>query len=222
MRQQKIVLMFLLLSITLFACNLPGGAEKTETPNFELTLTAIVGAQTVASPQGQEAPTFTPVAESATPMPPANPSAPQVSVNQNTNCRTGPNVVYDFVELFSIGQTAEVVGKNSGVPNYWVIKRPSGQGVCWLWGQYATVVGDTSNLQEYSIPPTPLPTLTSTPAPFTATAAFSASPTSTPFLVPPVYISPTPTFFLFPIFTLPPTATPTLIFIPIFTLPPGL
>jgi hypothetical protein len=55
-----------------------------------------------------------------------------------------------------VGQTAEVVGKNSST-NYWIIKIPgNASGTCWLWGQYATVSGDTSALAEATVPPTPI------------------------------------------------------------------
>jgi hypothetical protein len=66
---------------------------------------------------------------------------------------------------FDVGMTGEVVAKYT-LANYWVINYPGGgSATCWLWGQYATVVGDTSQLQEAVPPPMP-PTLT--PAPTTA------------------------------------------------------
>ena len=75
-----------------------------------------------------------------------------VTVSQNTNCRTGPT--QDFKDIFSlgIGQTAEVVGKNT-LNNYWIIKIPDGSGkTCWLWGKFATVSGDTAALAEAATP----------------------------------------------------------------------
>jgi uncharacterized protein YgiM (DUF1202 family) len=75
-----------------------------------------------------------------------------VTVSQNTNCRTGPS--QDFKDIFAlgIGQTAEVVGKNT-LNNYWIIKIPDGSGkTCWLWGRYATVSGDTAALAEAATP----------------------------------------------------------------------
>lgn len=75
-----------------------------------------------------------------------------VTVSQNTNCRTGPS--QDFKDIFAlgIGQTAEVVGKNT-LNNYWIIKVPDGSGkTCWLWGRYATVTGDTAALAEAATP----------------------------------------------------------------------
>jgi hypothetical protein len=56
--------------------------------------------------------------------------------------------------VLQVGEQAEVVGKNT-VANYWVIKNPDASGTCWLWGMYATVEGDTTNLPEITPPPTP-------------------------------------------------------------------
>jgi len=83
-----------------------------------------------------------------------------VTVSQNTNCRRGPGTQYDVNGSLLVGQTAEVVGKNLS-SNYWIIKTPgSSSGTCWLWGQYATIIGDTSSLAEITAPPTPTPTAT--------------------------------------------------------------
>jgi hypothetical protein len=64
-----------------------------------------------------------------------------------------------------IGQTAEVVGKNTP-SNYWIIKTPGSSGICWLWGQYATITGNLTLLNEYPVPPTPTPSLPLAPKEF--------------------------------------------------------
>jgi len=82
-----------------------------------------------------------------------------------------------------------VVGKYS-VGNYWIINNPDSSGTCWLWGQYATVTGNTAGLPEYTPPPTPTPTNTPTPtatptlAPPAAPATFTANKICTPLVVP--------------------------------------
>jgi len=63
---------------------------------------------------------------------------------------------------FQPGMSAEVIGKYTPA-NYWVVDYPSGGGNNgWLWGQYATVFGDTTGLPEMTPPPMPL---TPTPVP---------------------------------------------------------
>jgi hypothetical protein len=160
MFRKKITLLSLILITVLSACNLPSGqTTETPTPDLALTLTALAGASPdTPAPQDTATPEFT-----ATPELTVTPSVPTVSVSVNTNCRTGPGVIYQQIDALVVGQVAEVVGKNSGVPNYWVIKRINGSGTCWLWGEYATVTGNTANLPEYPVPPTPTPTYTPTP-----------------------------------------------------------
>lgn len=127
-------------------------------------------AEPVAPPPAEQAPppasTDTPVPTiaftptiSLTPMP----EKPMVTVNRSTNCRTGPDTVYDIVGVLMVGVQAEVVGTFPDW-NYWIIKNPDKAGECWLWGEYATVVGETATLPRYTPPPTPTPTFTPTPA----------------------------------------------------------
>lgn len=160
------------LVIALSACNLPSGSSDSggngEQPVDDLALTVtaqyLLLNQPSTEPQITATPQFT-----ATPGATSTPSVPTVTVSVNTNCRTGPSVQYDNIDSLLIGQTAELVGKNSQT-GYWIIKRLNGSGTCWLFPQYATVSGNTANLPEYPVPPTPTPTKTATP---TATATLA-------------------------------------------------
>lgn len=147
---------FIFLSaITAFiflACNMPGALTEvptqpaTESPveikPEDIALTII--AQT-AQASTQEAPSATPTAT-------ASSQTVTLTVNTATNCRTGPDTVYPISMVVQPGSTMTVVGKYS--PSYWIITMPGG-GTCWLWGQYATTVGDTSTLPEMAAPPPP-------------------------------------------------------------------
>ncbi len=85
------------------------------------------------------------------------PEVPMVSVSVQTNCRSGPGTAYDVLGYFNVGQTAQVVGR-SVYNDYWIIKLPSSPAItCWLWGQYAAVVGNTAGLPAINPPPTPTP-----------------------------------------------------------------
>jgi hypothetical protein len=87
-----------------------------------------------------------------------------VSVSVNTYCRSGPGPVYDILGIVNVGQNAVVVGRNAS-SDTWVIKLPSNPAItCWLWGQNATVVGNTAGLPVITPPPTPTPAVTLTPA----------------------------------------------------------
>jgi hypothetical protein len=90
------------------------------------------------------------------------PSVPVVSVSVDTNCRRGPGPPFDIIGALLVGGQAEVVGvaENGG---YWIIKNPNRAGECWLWGNYATVEGQTAGLPRFTPPPTPTPSFTPTP-----------------------------------------------------------
>ena len=87
---------------------------------------------------------------------------PTLSVSAQTNCRSGPGTDYDLLGIMYVGQTADVVGR-SVYGDTWIIKLPSNPAItCWLWGQYATVAGNTAGLPVVNPPstPTPLPGFT--------------------------------------------------------------
>jgi hypothetical protein len=122
-----------------------------ETPTA--TATAII----VASPT----PTVTAVPPTATqalsPTPILTPGVVQVYVTVPTNCRTGPSIEYTRVGGLQLDQVANVVGRNA-TGDYWIIRNPNrATETCWLWGRYATVVGDTGPLPVLTPPPLPTP-----------------------------------------------------------------
>ena len=198
---KKISLLSAFLVFALSACNLPAVGvapqDGEEDPSLLLTITAqaliLEQAGWTATPTGAQNQVIVVVtatadgAASATPdaaLPPAPANAappsgaPTVTVSTATNCRTGPGQAYPSIFGLPVGQTAEVVGKNTST-NYWIIKIPNGSGTCWLWGQYATVTGDASTLPTVAIPPTPTPTVTATPT-ITATVALPPAAPSNP------------------------------------------
>ena len=176
---RKIILPILLV-IALTACNLvittpaigpASGPTMDPQLQIELAVSQTFDAQTQIAQSVQQtiaamvtdtpAFTFTP---SLTPTPTftLTPVFPTVSVSLQTNCRAGPGTAYDILGIMNVGQTAEVVGRSASSDN-WIIKLPSNPAViCWLWGQYATVSGNTSGLVVYTPPPTPTPLVTFT------------------------------------------------------------
>lgn len=122
-------------------------------------VTLIAGSQTPTTTFTPLPPTDTPTATlSPTPFFTSTPLKPQISVSVATNCRVGPGMAYDRVGALLVGEFAEVVGRNP-TGNYWYIRNPdSSTGFCWLWGEYATVSGNTVALPIYTPPPTPTPT----------------------------------------------------------------
>jgi len=150
----------ILLMIVLSSCNLPTGNAETATPTGsepDASSFSSTPDPFTATPEFTPTPEFTATPEfTPTPEFTATPTIPIVSVSVNTNCRTGPGAQYDLNGGLNVGETAEVIGKNTA-SGYWIIKTAGGVGYCWLWGQYATVSGNTVNLPEYPVPATPTP-----------------------------------------------------------------
>jgi hypothetical protein len=157
---RKSLAAFGVLALAMLACNIgvnaPSQPAQQPAQQVNLNDALTLAVQTIQAATQQAASGI----PTNTVPPPA--TAPMVTVSSDTNCRTGPNVNYSFVILFQAGMQAKVVGKYTPA-NYWIIEIPNGGGsTCWLWGQYATVIGDTAGLSE-GVPP-PLPP-TPTPAP---------------------------------------------------------
>ncbi|MBI5943001.1 MAG: hypothetical protein HY864_01420 [Chloroflexi bacterium] len=172
MTRSNKLLFSVLAMIVILACNVAGGQAPTSAPDFVATITA--QALLIPPPQPSDQPSPIVIVISTTPEPPTQviftdtpiptftitltptPGITTLTVSADTNCRSGPGKEYDYLGALLIGKTAEVVGKNTAT-GYWIIKNPERAGNCWLWGNYATVSGDTSMLQEFPIPATPTP-----------------------------------------------------------------
>ena len=137
--------LILLLLISACAQPTPTGVKTapTETPPVENTTV----------PDSPLPPTAT-----ATPLPAVTSTiAPYVLISGNTNCRTGPGSVYDLLHTYLAGEQADLLGKNAAESFYFTTDQNGINPDCWLWGQYATPVGDTSLLPVFTPPPTPTP-----------------------------------------------------------------
>jgi hypothetical protein len=176
--------------ISLSACNMPGGPSVIDGPNqvptagIQTQVAGIMASTSAAATALSNAvagtlaamatntpiftytPSLSPTPSlTSTPTFTLTPSVPMVSVSVQTNCRTGPGSIYDILGVLGVGKTAEVVGR-SVYNDTWIIKLPSNPAItCWLWGQYATVTGNTTGLPSFNPPPTPTPKVTNTPAP---------------------------------------------------------
>jgi hypothetical protein len=171
MLKQK-TFVFIILGIMIViaqACNLPGAAPATQTPQ---TLDPLAAAQlTIAAAASQNqtpgdagvtpsatlilAPTLTATpAFTATSAFTSTPSFSYVTLSVATNCRSGPGKAFDLIDTFLPGQTIEVLGKNP-TGDYWYVRSPNNQSVfCWLWGYYSTG-GNLGNVALFTPPPTP-------------------------------------------------------------------
>jgi len=170
-RLAPIFSLFAILAIASLACVSSTPAAPTTDPNFYQTAIAqtvvaaltqtgqppipVTGQDFTATP---ELPTFTPtVTASPTISYTATPSIPLISVSVPTNCRVGPGKAYGRVGALLLDEAAEVFGVDP-TGRYWYIRNPDpGPEYCWLWGEYATIVGNFSVLPIFTPPPTPTP-----------------------------------------------------------------
>lgn len=138
-------------------------AAVTQTSEPEIPITGDESPAPTSSPELPSA-TQTPLA-TMTPIPlftstpgfTFTPVAAQISVSVPTNCRVGPGVAYDRVGALLVDEVAEVIGLHA-TRDYWIIRNPDRAGeTCWLWGEYATLTGNTNILPVFTPPPTPTP-----------------------------------------------------------------
>lgn len=102
-------------------------------------------------------PTSTPTFTLEPTTPPTFTPMPHILISGNTNCRTGPGSVYDWLHTYLAGDQALLLGKNADA-SFWFISDQNGINPdCWLWGKYATPAGDTAFVPVFTPPPTPTP-----------------------------------------------------------------
>ena len=88
-------------------------------------------------------------------------SVPLLTLREATNCRTGPGQPYEIVLTYQVNQILEIAGRYEP-GNFWLVKSAeSPTGTCWLWGEFADVVGSYWMVPSVTPPPTatlsPLP-----------------------------------------------------------------
>lgn len=88
-------------------------------------------------------------------------STPQpTTVTADALCYAGPGDSYEVVSAIQKGTKVKLLGKGA-VLGWWVLENPIYTDPCWIMEQYVSIdpAFDTSNLIEYTVPPTPTPML---------------------------------------------------------------
>ena len=83
-------------------------------------------------------------------------SLPLLTFQGDVNCRRGPGFAYQIVHTYQENDTAEIVGKHPD-SDFWVVKQPSGEGTCWVTGEFATATGSLWTIPTMTPPPTNTP-----------------------------------------------------------------
>ncbi len=151
----RIIFLPTLVLIVSLACNIPVRMSSVEEQDQGTADTHGEIAATEPAEAESVAPISTPTSPpTITPTP-----TPWVNISGNTNCRFGPGSVYDLIKTYLAGDQALLLGKNAG-EDFWYIQDTEQDNLyCWLWGHYATPVGDVASLPVFTPPPTPTPAL---------------------------------------------------------------
>lgn len=165
-RRSRISLLGLLLALTLSSCNFPtptpaGLSDEDAAGTMVAQTIAAVEAQTPADAQTPtETPTKPPPTLTSTSTPTNTPTPtyamPLLTLEGDVNCRRGPGLDYRILYTFSKDETAEIVGKHPS-EDFWVVKQPNSENVCWVVGEYASASGSLWTLPTMTPPPTETP-----------------------------------------------------------------
>jgi uncharacterized protein YraI len=156
---RKLVLICLCLLLT--ACNLPLGEDSGDDMEKHMAATIVAMTLNAANtiPTNTRAPLPTPtLGVTKTPTPTITPtySVPLLTVNEPTNCRTGPGQSYDIIFTLLAGATVEIVGRYP-TNNYWTVKVQGLDEPCWVWGEYSTASGSHWTVPTVNPPATASP-----------------------------------------------------------------
>lgn len=78
-------------------------------------------------------------------------SEPLISVDDVTNCRTGPGTNFERVTQISPGEQIKIIGVFE--TNYWIVSTSAG--VCWVSAEFATPMGSVQAVPTVTAPATP-------------------------------------------------------------------
>jgi hypothetical protein len=135
-----------LIALALASCNLPAAQQNAGPATGQQAAT--IAAATVSAALTSAA--VTPFASPAAPATPAaSPTEAKIilSINTNSNCRSGPGGSFKVVTSFGAGASLEVSAKSTD-NNYWLVKIPNSTDTCWVSGADGTTTGNTASLPE--------------------------------------------------------------------------
>jgi len=146
MKSRSLLSMFALV-LAMLACNLPSKVPVTETPTTTFTLSP-----TLSLPTGT--PTQTPLPTNTLPPPATStPTVPTVSPKEvAVNCRLGPGTAWLTLSGLNLGQTSQIVGKNSDGTWWYIVDPFSSSRNCWVSVSVTTAAGNLANIPVAQTP----------------------------------------------------------------------
>ncbi len=111
-------------------------------------------------------PTATPILATSTPAPTASSTSPMATAKYTVAVRAGPGTVYEQIDIFVMGQAAEVYGQYTETANepWYYIHRIGAGKDGWVWSGAVDFSGNPAQVPPMGAPPTPSgPSPTATP-----------------------------------------------------------
>jgi hypothetical protein len=142
----KFMTMTLIVALVVASCNFPSASAPTDTP-VPVTDTPALPTDT-PPPTNTSLPTDTPL-----PTLTSTPSVPTVTTrDQPVNCRFGPGVAWLAISALNLGQSSQIVGKNS-TGEWWYIQDPLNPGRnCWVAASVTNASGNLAIVQVVQTP----------------------------------------------------------------------
>ncbi len=141
MPNKKLLALLGILILMLQACNI--GIKGP--PSIVEQAAGTIVAQTMQAAVGGSQAAGTPFASPGAGTQSAG--AATLTINDPTNCRSGPGPTFQLITAFTAGTTLQIVGKDTA-HNYWLVLIPKTQNTCWASGEYATASGNYQSLPE--------------------------------------------------------------------------
>ncbi len=141
---KRFAILLLAGGVFISSCNLPtnGQSDSQIATAAALTVQAAINAVPLPSPTS-DVPTVVGVTPTF--------SQPLITVEDVTNCRSGPGVNYERVIQITAGQQVKVIGIYP--PGYWIVSTTAGD--CWVNADFATPMGSVQTVPTVTAPPTP-------------------------------------------------------------------
>jgi len=127
------IIQILLAGITLTACNLPGTATT-----IPISTSA---AETVQAEMTSQVSTETPVSILT------KPSEASLTLNDNSNCRSGPGTNFEKVTVIPEGSSVPILARSSEGTHY-LVDPPDNAASCWVLGELGIVSGDLATVPQ--------------------------------------------------------------------------
>ncbi|HEY6072640.1 MAG TPA: SH3 domain-containing protein, partial [Anaerolineales bacterium] len=152
MKKMLMICMAVLLG-SMTACGVPGTTTVEPPPQMQtaaaMTIDAILTGTPLATPT-VAAPLGTPTAIIILPSSTPALGDARLTVQDVTNCRSGPGADYERVTQVGAGQQLKIIGS---YPAFWLVETDAGS--CWIAMEFSTPTGDVARVPTVTQPSTP-------------------------------------------------------------------